>query len=80
MKHSGEKPFACDFEGCIYRTNVLSSLKVHKRTHSGEKPFACDVEGCTYSTYQLGNLKSHKVSKHFKVGGEEEIAHSLLHL
>ena len=45
---TGEKPFACDFEGCDYRCAVASSMETHKRTHTGEKPFACDFEGCDY--------------------------------
>ncbi|KAI8333709.1 hypothetical protein BC941DRAFT_401341 [Chlamydoabsidia padenii] len=36
--HTGEKPYACDFQGCGRRFSVVSNLrrhsKVHSRTHS----------------------------------------------
>lgn len=36
--HTGEKPYACDFEGCDYLCTTNASLTTHKRTHTGEKP------------------------------------------
>jgi uncharacterized Zn-finger protein len=40
MIHTGEKPFACDVEGCEYRTSTLHRLKSHRLVHpdSGAAP------------------------------------------
>jgi len=58
--HTGEKPFACDFDGCKYACAQSSHLVAHKRTHTGEKPFACDFDGCEYACTQSTSLKVHK--------------------
>ncbi|KAF9883291.1 hypothetical protein FE257_003782 [Aspergillus nanangensis] len=39
--HTGEKPFACDVEGCGRHFSVVSNLRRHKKVHKGEK----DVSG-----------------------------------
>ncbi|KAK5101278.1 hypothetical protein LTS08_004885 [Lithohypha guttulata] len=34
--HTGEKPFACDVEGCGRHFSVVSNLRRHKKVHRGE--------------------------------------------
>lgn len=34
--HTGEKPFACDVEGCGRHFSVVSNLRRHKKVHKGE--------------------------------------------
>lgn len=34
--HTGEKPFACDMEGCGRHFSVVSNLRRHKKVHKGE--------------------------------------------
>ena len=58
--HTGEKPFACDSEGCDFQCSQSGHLEKHKRVHTGEKPFACDFEGCDFQCSQSCHLKIHK--------------------
>jgi uncharacterized Zn-finger protein len=34
--HTGEKPFACNIEGCGRHFSVVSNLRRHKKVHKGE--------------------------------------------
>ena len=34
--HTGEKPFACEVEGCGRHFSVVSNLRRHKKVHRGE--------------------------------------------
>ena len=34
--HTGEKPFACEYEGCGRHFSVVSNLRRHKKVHKGE--------------------------------------------
>lgn len=36
--HTGEKPFACDVEGCGRHFSVVSNLRRHKKVHKGDAP------------------------------------------
>lgn len=35
--HTGEKPYACDVDGCGRHFSVVSNLRRHKKVHKGEK-------------------------------------------
>ncbi|KAL1992435.1 hypothetical protein VTN49DRAFT_4467 [Thermomyces lanuginosus] len=35
--HTGEKPYACDVEGCGRHFSVVSNLRRHKKVHRGDK-------------------------------------------
>jgi hypothetical protein len=35
--HTGEKPYACEVEGCGRHFSVVSNLRRHKKVHKGEK-------------------------------------------
>ncbi|MDZ4124492.1 MAG: C2H2-type zinc finger protein, partial [Hydrogenophaga sp.] len=62
LKHTGEKPFKCNFDGCDYASKQLEHLKTHKLTHTGEKPFKCDFNGCKYAYTSSSSLKTHKLT------------------
>jgi uncharacterized Zn-finger protein len=34
--HTGEKPFACDVDGCGRHFSVVSNLRRHKKVHKGD--------------------------------------------
>jgi hypothetical protein len=36
--HTGEKPFACDVEGCGRHFSVVSNLRRHRKVHRGDAP------------------------------------------
>ena len=38
-RHTGEKPFACDWQDCGWRFSRSDELARHKRSHSGVKPY-----------------------------------------
>ena len=56
----GERPYACDHEGCGKRFSRSDDLTTHKRTHTGEQPYACDHEGCGKRFSDSSNLTTHK--------------------
>ena len=58
--NTGEKPYACDFEGCAHRCGHSGGLTTDMRTHTGEKPHACDFEGCGFACTTKIGLAAHK--------------------
>ena len=59
-RHTGEKPYACDFEGCSSQFVCKGGLKEHKYLHApGTKPFPCDVAGCSFRGTKKRHLKNH---------------------
>ena len=35
--HTGEKPYACEFEGCGRHFSVVSNLRRHRKVHKGDR-------------------------------------------
>lgn len=63
MRHSGEKPFKCDFPSCEWSFVSCSEMKWHQKlAHSLDKPFACDWMGCDAQFKQKKCLNIHKLS------------------
>ena len=40
-RHTGEKPFICNWPGCEWRFSRSDELSRHKRAHEGIKPYGC---------------------------------------
>jgi len=40
-RHTGEKPYACNWPGCEWRFSRSDELSRHRRAHEGIKPYAC---------------------------------------
>lgn len=57
--HTGEKPFACPYQGCGKLFARSENLKIHKRIHTGEKPFVCEFEGCNRRFANSSDRKKH---------------------
>ena len=59
---TGEKPFACIWEGCEKKFARSDELSRHRRTHTGEKKFACPA--CKRRFMRSDHLSKH-VRRHW---------------
>lgn len=55
--HMEEKPFACDWPGCHYRSVRACDVANHKITHTGEKRFVCEYPNCGKGFARSHHLK-----------------------
>jgi len=58
--HTGERPFACQIEGCGKRFSRPDSLATHVKTHSNIRPYICHVKGCGKAYYHSRSLRKHE--------------------
>ena len=63
-RHTGEKPYACKFDKCNYRTADHNSFRRHKLRHSGGHKYKCPYEQCNYTSIQSSTYKMHLKNKH----------------
>ncbi|KAG7268138.1 hypothetical protein CRUP_010092 [Coryphaenoides rupestris] len=56
-KHTGEKPYKCDFPDCGRGFSRSDQLKRHQRRHTGVKPFQCET--CERQFSRSDHLKTH---------------------
>ncbi|CAG2101042.1 unnamed protein product [Medioppia subpectinata] len=56
-KHTGQKPFRCNWPGCEYQACYLNRLQSHKLRHTGEKPYKCSQ--CEWTFRLSHHLKTH---------------------
>lgn len=58
-RHTGERPFKCEWPGCGYAGTQKHHLETHMQSHSDERPFKCDSEGCGKSFKLKSQLGAH---------------------
>jgi len=69
-----DKPFACDWPNCNYRSVRTCDVANHKVTHTGEKRFVCEIADCGKAFTRGHHLKRHMtVHMNNLVEGEEEV-------
>lgn len=51
--------FACDFDGCEFRTNYQKTIREHKKVHTGETPHLCHICGKSFARSQ--GLRVHQI-------------------
>lgn len=57
-RHTGEKPYKCDWDGCLWTFARSDELNRHKRTHQGLRPYECDI--CKKRFSRTDHLAKHK--------------------
>ena len=64
LVHTEEKPFACDWPNCNYRSVRSCDVANHRVTHTGEKRFVCEVIGCEKAFTRGHHLRRHMLTNH----------------
>ncbi|CAG2183669.1 unnamed protein product, partial [Oppiella nova] len=64
LVHTEEKPFACDWPNCNYRSVRSCDVANHRVTHTGEKRFVCEVVGCEKAFTRGHHLRRHMLTNH----------------
>ncbi|CAG2119770.1 unnamed protein product, partial [Medioppia subpectinata] len=65
-KHTGERPYVCDWPECGKRFARPDGLKDHKNIHNNVKPYACHWPGCQYRCASSANICKHYKQVHQK--------------
>ena len=68
--HTGEKPYACGYEGCPKRFNNSSDRAKHIKTHVQTKPYKCKYPGCDKHYTDPSSMRKHFRSVHLR--GEQD--------
>ena len=68
-KHSDERNYVCEVEGCGQAFKSENNLKEHMKSHSDKKPHQCPY--CTKSYKTHTGLQTHVYTKHPKEYKEE---------
>jgi len=55
-----DRPYICDYPGCISAFKRLEHLKRHSKVHSGERKYKCTFPGCYKRFARSDNLGQHK--------------------
>lgn len=67
--NNGEKPYACEFEGCTFRGPTNDDVAKHQVTHREERPFLCtfDPEKCNMDFKRKRTLAGHINAVHLNL-------------
>ena len=67
-RHTGEKKFACRFEGCETKMRLAHMRTVHEKIHTGTKDHLCTIcpKAFVQKTALVQHLKRHQGIKDFK--------------
>ncbi|CAG2121384.1 unnamed protein product, partial [Medioppia subpectinata] len=72
-KHTGEKPFRCEWDGCESSFTEAHHLKAHERKHTGERPYGCEWPGCERRYKNRQAMRFHMDRVHKKELTDEDV-------